>query len=113
LSSPPPVENLVGPSLWLAKAPIVENEPSESIPDETRKVDTTVDTIFPSECPSSNDTIIEEKENDVVQILFINTDSDELGGSLIVPLPQEGSPLDSYSAIYLDPPPRNLVVFFN
>ena len=79
LSSPPPVENLAGSSLWSAEAPIIENEPSESIPYESQKVETTVNPILPSECSSSNDTATEEKENDTVQILFINTDSNELG----------------------------------
>ena len=87
LPSPPPVENLVGPYLWSAEAPIVENEPSESIPDEIQRVDTAVDPVFPSECSSSNDTVTEEKENDTVQIIFINTNSDELRGSPPVPLP--------------------------
>jgi hypothetical protein len=86
LPSPPPVENLAGLSLWSAEASIIENEPSESIPDESQKVETAVDPVLPSECSSSKDTITEEKENDTVQILFVNTESDELGGSLPIPL---------------------------
>ena len=45
-----------------------------------------VDPILPSEVSSSDDTIIEANENDTVQTLFVNTDSDELGSSLPVPL---------------------------
>ena len=86
LPSPPLVENPAGPSLWLAEASIIENEPSESIPNEIQRVDMAVDPVLPSECSSSNDTVTEEKENESIQILFINIDSDELGGSPLVPL---------------------------
>ena len=61
LPSPPLVENPAGPSLWSAEAPFIENESSESIPDESQKVETAVDPVLPSECSSSNDTVTEEK----------------------------------------------------
>ena len=50
-----------------------------------------VDPILPTEVPSSDDTVTEENEDDTVQILFVNTNSDEHGGTLLVPLLQEGS----------------------
>ena len=113
LPSPPLVENPPDPSLWSAEASIIENEPSESILDESKKVETAVDPVLPSECSSSNDTITEEKEKNTVQILFINTDSDELGGIPPVPLPYEGISSESFPAIYSVPPPRNLVISFD
>ena len=113
LPSPPLVENPTGPPLWSAETSIIENEPSESIPDKIQKVEAAVDSVLPSEGSSSNDTVTEEKESDTIQILFINTDSDELGGSLLVPLQQEGSSSESYLAVYSVPPPSNLVVSFD
>jgi len=113
LPSPSPVENPVGPLRWSAEAPIIEEEPSESIPDESQKVEAAVDPVLPSEALSSNDTITEENKDDTVQILFINTDSDEQGGNLPIPLSQEGTSSESYPAIYSIPPPSNLVVSFD
>ena len=72
-----------------------------------------VDPVLPSKDPSSDDTITEENKNDTIQILFVNTDSDEHGGSLPVPLPQEGSSSESYPAVYSVPHPSNLVVSFD
>jgi len=72
-----------------------------------------VDPVLSSEGPSSDDTITKENEKDTIQILFVNTDSDEHGGSLPVPLPQEGSLLESYPVVYSVPPPSNLVVSFD
>ena len=113
LSSPSLVENLVDMPLWSAEASIIEDKQSESKPDESQKVEATVDSVMPSEDPSSDDTVIEENKDDTVQILFISTDSDEHGGSLPFPLPQEGSSLESYPAVYLVPPLSNLVVSFD
>ena len=45
-----------------------------------------MDPILPSEGPPSDDTISKENENDTIQILFVNTESDELGGNPPVPL---------------------------
>ena len=56
-------------------------EPAESIPDESQKVEAAVDPVLPSEVPSSDDTVTEENKDDTVQILFINTDSDEHGAT--------------------------------
>ena len=113
LPSPSPVENPVGPPRWSAEAPIIEDEPSESIPDEIQKVEATVDPVLPSEVPSSDDTITEENNDDTVQILFISTNSNEHGGNLPVPLLQEGSSSNLYPVIYSVPPPSNLVVSFD
>ena len=46
-----------------------------------------VDPVLPSEDPTLDDTITEENKNDTVQILFVNTDSDEHRDNLPVPLP--------------------------
>jgi len=113
LPSPSLVENLANTPLWSAEASIIKDEPSESIPDEIQKVEMAVDPVLPSEDPSLDDTITEENKNDTVQILFVNTDSDEHRGGLPVPLPQEGSSSEPYPVVYLVPPPSNLVVSFD
>ena len=51
-----------------------------------------VDPVLPSEGPPSNDTITKENENDTVQILFVETESKELGGNPPIPLQQEENP---------------------
>jgi len=111
--SPPLVENLAGPLKWSAEVSIVDNELSESIPDESQKVEMAVDPVLPSEVPSSEDTFTEENEDSTVQILFMNADSNDQGNSLPIPLPQEGSSSESYPAVYSVPPPSNLVDSFD
>jgi len=113
LPSPSLVENPADTPLWSAEASIIEDKPSESTPDESQKVKAAIDPVLPSKDPSSDDTLTEENKDDTVQILFINTDSDERGGSLPVPLPQEGSSSESYPTVYSVPPPSNLVVSFD
>jgi len=66
LPSPSLVENLADTPLWSAKISIVEDEPVESIPDESQKVETTVDPVLPSEDPYLDDTITKENNNDTV-----------------------------------------------
>jgi len=88
--SPPLVENLASPLKWSAKASIIEYEPSESTPDESQKVKMAVDPVLPSEVLFSDDTVTEENEDSTVQILFVNTDSDDQGNIFPIPLPQEG-----------------------
>ena len=73
----------------------------------------TVDPVLSSEGPPSDDIVTEENENDTVQILFVNTESDEPGGNLPIPLPQKGSSLGIHLAIYLVPPPSNIVISFD
>jgi len=81
------VENLADTPLWSAETSIIEDEPSESIPDKIQKVEMVVDMALPSEDPSLDDTITEENKNNTVQILFINTDSDEHRENILIPLP--------------------------
>ena len=113
LPSPSLVENLADTPLWSAEASIIEDEPSESTLDESQKVKVAVDLVLPSEVPSSDDIVTKENKDDTIQILFVNTDSDEHGGNLPIPLLQEGSSSESYPAVYLVPPPSNLVVSFH
>ena len=87
LPSPSLVENLADPPRWSAKASIIEDKPSESTPEESQKVEAVVDPVLPSEDLSLDDTITEENKDDTIQILFVNTDSDEHGDNLLVPLP--------------------------
>ena len=68
---------------------------------------------MPSTDLPSDDTVTKENENDTIQILFVNTDYDENGGNLPIPLPQEGNSSELYLAVYSVPPPRNLVVSFD
>ncbi|WP_148091548.1 hypothetical protein, partial [Cronobacter sakazakii] len=84
--SPSLVENTAGPLKWSAEASVIENEPTESRPDESPKVEMTVDPVLPSEVSSSNDTLTEENKDDTIQIIFINTDSDENQGNAPIPL---------------------------
>jgi len=81
------VENPADTPLWSVKTSIIEDEPFESIPDKIQKVETVVDPVLSSEDPSLDDTITEENKNDTVQILFVNTDSDEHRDNLPIPLP--------------------------
>jgi len=87
LPSPSLNENSTNTSLWLVKASIIEDKPSESTLDQNHRVEMTVDPFLSLEGPSSDDIVTKENENDTIQILFINTDSDEHGGNLPVPLP--------------------------
>jgi len=84
--SPSLVENPTDKPLWSVEASVVEDKPTESMSDESQKVEVAVDLVLSSEGPSSNDTITEENENDTVQILFVSTDPYEHGGNLPVPL---------------------------
>ena len=74
-----------------------------------------VDPILSSKDPPSNDTVSRENENNTIQILFVNTESNEHGGNLPIHLPQEGSSSvqEIHPAIYSVPPPSNLVVSFD
>ena len=108
--SPSLVENTAAPLIGPAKVSVTESEPTESGPDKSPKVETAVDPVLPSEVSSSNttvtedsssaDTPTEESKDDTVQILFINTDSDEHQGNVPTPLSQEGASSGSYPAGY-------------
>jgi len=95
------------------EVPIIEDKPSKSTSDQSQQVKRAVDPILALEDLPSDDTVTKENENDTIQILFINTDSDEHGDNLPIPLPQEGSLSELYPSIYSVPPPSNLVVSFN
>ena len=73
----------------------------------------TVDQILCSEGPPSNDIVTKENENDTVQVLFVNRDSDEHVGNLPIHLLEEGSLSDIYPVVYSVPPPNNLVISFD
>ena len=72
-----------------------------------------VDPVLSSEGLPSDDIVTKENENDTVQIIFVNTESDEPGGNLPIPLPQEGISSKLYPTIYSVAPPSNLIVSFN
>ncbi|MCY6488099.1 hypothetical protein, partial [Actinobacillus pleuropneumoniae] len=91
----------------------IEDKPTKSIPDESQKVEAAVDPVLPSEVLSSNDIVTEEDKDDTIQILFINIDSDDQGGTPPIPLSQEGSSSELYPTVYSVPPPSNLVVSFD
>ena len=111
--SPSLVEHPTDTPLWSVQASVIEDKPAESIPDESQKVEAAVDLILSSEGPSLDDTITEENENDTIQIIFVNTNSDEHGGNLPIPLPQEGNLSELYLVVYSVPPLSNLVVSFD
>ena len=71
------------------------------------------DPVLSSESPPSDDIISKENENDTIQSLFVNIESNEHGGNIPIPLPQEGSLSEIYQGIYLVPPPSNLVISFD
>jgi len=64
------VENLTDITKLSIKTPIVESEPSDSIPDKIQQVEMVVDLVLPLEGLPLDDTISKENENDIVQILF-------------------------------------------
>ena len=102
----------------LVETPIVESESSESISDQSQQVKMAVDPFFPSEGPPLDDTTLKESKNDTVQILFVTSESDELGENPLVPSQQEENPLVPatqrvISPVYLVPPPSSLVTFFD
>ena len=75
--------------------------------------------VLPSEDPSSDDIIPKESENDTVQIRFVNSESNELGGkNPHVPSQQEENPpvpatQGVIAPVYLVPHPSSLVTSFN
>ena len=107
------MKNLTDTPLLLVEAHIIEDKLCESTPDQIQHVEMAVNPILPSEGPSSDDTITKENENDTIQIIFVNTNSDEHGDNLPIPLPQEGSSSEIYPVVYSVPPPSNLVISFD
>lgn len=113
LPSPSLAENLIDTPLRLVETSTIEDKPSASTPDQSQQVETAVDPVLSSEGLPLDDIVTKENENDTIQILFVNTESDEHGGNIPVPLPQEGSSSNIYPTIYSVPPPSNLVVSFD
>eukprot|EP00253_Pinus_taeda_P005155 PITA_05155 len=77
-----------------------------------------VDPFLPLEGPPSNDTIPKENEDDAVQIIFVTSESDELGGNPPIPSQEEENPpvpatQGVNSTIYSVPPPSSLVTSFD
>ena len=56
-----------------------ESESNESIPDPNQQVEEIIDPIS----PPVNRTFLEESEYDTTQVLFVSSDSKELGGILL------------------------------
>ena len=73
------VKNMTDTPLLSAEAPIIEDKPFESTSDQSQQAKKAVDPILSSKDPPSNDTVTKENENGTVQILFINTDSKNMG----------------------------------
>jgi len=91
-----------------------ESESYESIPDPNQQVKVTVDPIS----PSVNCTFLEESEHDTTQVLFVSSDSNELGGSPLVPSRQEENPpilitQGVNSPVSMVPCPSSLITSFN
>lgn len=91
LPSPSLVENMTDIPQLSVEMHIIEDKPPESIPNQSQQVNTAADPVLPSEGPPLDDTISKENENDTIQIIFVNTESAEHGGNLLIPLQQEGS----------------------
>jgi len=69
----------------LIEPPIIESEPSESILDQIQLVKMEINPVLPSKNPPLDDIVSKEDENETVQILFVNIESNELGGNLPIP----------------------------
>ena len=118
LSSPSLVENLTDTLLFSVEALIIEDKPSESTLDQSQQVEMEVDLVLPLEDPPSDDIIPKQSENDTVQILIFNTESDELWDNPPVPSQQEENPpvpatQGVISPIYSVPPPSSLIASFD
>ena len=79
------VENPIDITQLSIESPIIESEPSESILDQSQLVEMAVDPVLPSKNPPSDDIVSKEDENDTVQIIFVDTESNELGGNPPIP----------------------------
>jgi len=89
LPSPSLVENLIDITQLSIESPIIECEPPESTSDQSQLVKMAVNPVLPSKGPPSDDTVSKENENDTIQILFVDTESNELGGNPPISLQQE------------------------
>ena len=96
------------------KPTLSESESYESISNPNQQVEVTVDPIS----PSVNRTFPQESEYDITQVLFVSSNSNELGGIPPVPSRQEENhpTLVTHgvnSPILTVPPPRILVTYFD
>lgn len=96
------------------KPTLSETESYESIPDPNQQVEVTVDSIS----PSVNHTFLEESKYDTTQVLFVSSDSYELGGNPHVPSRQEENPPTLVtqgvnSLVLMVPSPSSLVTSFD
>lgn len=85
LPSPSLVENPVDITQLSIEPPIIESETFESIPNQSQLVEMVVDPILPSENPPLDEIVSKEDENNTVQILFADIESNELGGNPPIP----------------------------
>ena len=79
--NPSLVNELTNSNQLSVKPTLSESESYESIPDPNQQVKVTVDPIS----PSVSRTVPEESEHDTTQVLFVSSDSNELGGNPLVP----------------------------
>ena len=96
------------------KTTLSESESNESILDPNPQVEVTIDPIS----PSANRTLPEESEHDTTPVLFVSSDSNELGGNPPVQSRQEENPPVLVTQrvnplISMVPPPSSLVTSFD
>ena len=96
------------------KPTLSESESYECIPDPNQQVEVTVDPIS----PLANHTFPEESKYDTIQVSFVSSDSNELGGNPHVPSRQEENPpvlvtQEVNSHVSSVPPPSSLVTSFD
>jgi len=112
--NPSLVDELTSQNQSSIKITLSESESYESIPDPNQQVEVTVDPIS----PSANRTFPEESEHGTTQVLFVSSDSNDLGGSPPIPSRQDKNPLvlvsqGFNSPISTVPPPSSLVTSFD
>ena len=98
----------------MVKTTLSKSESYESIPDSNQLVKVIVDLIS----PSTNRTFPEESEHNTTQVLFVSSNSNELGGSPPVPSRQEENILVLVTQgvnfpVSSVPPPSSLVTSFD
>lgn len=112
--SPLLVENFTNITQLSIETPLTESEYFESIPHQSQQVEVTIDPVLPSEDHAFH----EESKNNTIQILFVTSESDELGGNPPIPSQQEeNSPVPATqgvnSTVYSVPTPSSLVTSFD
>ena len=112
--NPSLVDELIDQNQPSIKPTLSESESYESIPHPNQQFKETVDPIS----PSVNCTFPVESEYDTTQVLFVSSDSNELGDNPHVPLRQEENhpalvTQGVNSLVSMVPPPSSLVTSFN